>query len=57
MIKTIYDPIMGVRYVTVDVEPRTEEQRVISARVTELYNRTCHTRAKQVRRANNTKSK
>ena len=57
MIKTIYDPIMGVRYVTVDVEPRTEEQRVISARVTELYNRTRHTRAKQLRRANNTKSK
>lgn len=57
MIKTIYDPIMGVRYVTVDVEPRTEKQRVISARVAELYNRTRNTRAKQVRRANNTKSK
>ena len=55
MIKMSYDPIMGVRYVTIDVEPRTEEQRVMSARTAELYNRTRHTRAKQLFK--NTKSK
>ena len=57
MIKTTYDPIMGVRYVIVDTDPRTEEQRTISARVQEIYNRTRHARAKQLRRQNNTKSK
>ncbi|MBR2286384.1 MAG: hypothetical protein IJ866_02925 [Alphaproteobacteria bacterium] len=57
MIKMSYDPIMGVRYVSVDVEPRNENQRVIASKATELYNRTRHARAKQLRRANNTKSK
>ena len=57
MIKMSYDQIMGVRYVSVDVEPRNENQRVIASKATELYNRTRHARAKQLRRANNTKSK
>ena len=57
MIKMSYDPIMGVRYVTVDVDPRIEEQRVISARASELYRRACRTHTQQMRRANNTKSK
>ncbi len=48
---------MGVRYITVDVEPRTNAQHAIRTKITELYNRTRHTRAKQLRRANNTKSK
>lgn len=57
MIKTIYDPIMGVRYITVDIEPRTNAQRAIRTKITEQYNRTRHTRAKLLRRATNTKSK
>jgi hypothetical protein len=57
MIKMSYDPIMGVRYITVDVEPRTNAQRAIRTKITEQYNRTRHARAKQLRRANNTKSK
>lgn len=57
MIKMSYDPIMGVRYITVDIEPRTNAQHAIRTKITELYNRTRNTRAKQLRRANNTKSK
>jgi len=57
MIKSIYDPIMGVRYITIDAEPRTEEGNIVSARVQELYKRTINTHTRQLRRANNTKSK
>ena len=57
MIRMTYDPIMGVRYIMDDTDPRTESQRVIAAKLQEQYNRTRHIRAKQMRRQNNTKSK
>ena len=55
MIKTIYDPIMGIRYITVDDVPQTNRQRTIKSKVVEQYNRTRHIRAKQSRRINKTK--
>jgi len=56
MIKMIYDPIMGARYISVDVDPRTETQMTILAKMQEQYNRERRARAKQLRR-NNTKQK
>ena len=57
MIKMSYDPIMGVRYITVDNNPQTNIQRTIKSKVVEQYNRTRHIRAKQLRRIKNTKAK
>lgn len=57
MIKMSYDPIMGVRYITVDNDPQTNAQRTIKSKVVEQYNRTRHIRAKQLRRIKNTKAK
>ena len=58
MIKTTYDPIMGVRYEIVDdKQPATEPQRVIISKLQEKYNRTRHKRAKELRRRTNTKQK
>jgi len=57
MIKTTYDPIMGVRYEITDDKPATEPQRATIAKVQEKYNRTRHNRAKQLRRRMNTKQK
>ena len=57
MIKMTYDPIMGVRYIISEEEPCSESQRVLKAKLTEKYNRTRHIRAKQLRRAQRTKSK
>lgn len=57
MIKATYNPITGISYTVIDIDPRTEEKNTISARVQELYKRTCNTHAKKLRRANNTKSK
>lgn len=52
-----YDPIMGVRYILTGTPPCTEPERAINVKVQEQFNRTRHIRAKQWRRANNTKSK
>lgn len=58
MIKATYNPITGVRYIVVDIDPRTEEKRsALSLRAQSLYNRTQKTHANQMQRANNTKSK
>ena len=57
MIKATYDPIIGVRYIVINIDPRTEQEHNLSARAKELYKRTRNTHAQQLRRANNTKSK
>ena len=56
MIKTTYDPIMGVRYIFCKEEELTETQRVTIAKAQEQYNRKRHVLRKQARR-NNTKIK
>ena len=57
MIKTTYDPIMGVRYEITNDNPTTESQRTIAKKAQETLNRTRHNRAKQLRRHVNTKQK
>ena len=57
MIKTTYDPIMGVRYEITNDNPTTESQRTIAKKAQENLNRTRHNRAKQLRRHVNTKQK
>ena len=57
MIKTTYDPIMGVHYEIVDTDPRTESQRITEAKALEKFNRTRHKRMKELRRRTNMKQK
>ena len=57
MIKTTYDPIMGVRYEIVDGDIRTESQRITQTKALEKFNRTRHKRDKELRRRTNTKQK
>ena len=57
MIKMFCDPILGVRYVSVDVEPRIEENSIIQNSAKEKFARANNSRATQMRKAQNTKSK
>ena len=52
-----YDPILGVRYISDDVDPRTESQQVVYADVQEQLNRARNIQAKQFRNTKNTKQK
>ena len=57
MIRMIYDPIFGARYIIDDTDPRTESKNIFIKNLQEKYCRTCSaTRAKAARK-NNTKSK
>ena len=57
MIKMFCDPILGVRYVSVDVEPRIEENSIIQNSAKEKFARANNIRATQMRKEQNTKSK
>lgn len=57
MIKASYSPITCIRYVIVDQLPESDDQRVIRLKIMSRINQTRRISAKQLRRANNTKSK
>jgi len=56
MIKTTYDPIMGVRYICIEEKGLTEAKRATIIKAREQFNRKRHVLRKQARR-NNTKIK
>lgn len=57
MINITYDPILGFRCTTSDADPRTAEKPIIQHKAKEQFNRTNNIRAKQMRKAQNMKSK